>query len=531
MPDADDTDAERDPFDAWFLDAAERGNPTTEVDRAGSGQAWTDGNRVTVLIDGDAYFPEVLRELRCSHSGDWIYLADLQSDGDEQLDGPGSEIGGVLADAARRGAIVRGLLWRSHPAGHGAAEVTNMLLSRTVNEAGGEVVLDHRVRRAGSHHQKLVVIHRGSSDTADDDVAFLGGIDLAHGRHDGPPHHGDSQPLHLSDSRYGECPPWHDVQIRVDGPAVRQISWTFRERWLDPSPLDRPTPFRALRHALTRKPPERGELADPDRSPSPRGTHAVQVLRTYPARRPPYPFAREGERSIARAYMKAFANARRFIYVEDQYLWSLDATDALCAALRENADLRCVIVIPRYPDPSGVLGAASRFGRWRVERALTHAGGDRVAIYDLENDEGTPIYVHAKVCIVDDTWMTVGSDNLNRRSWTHDSEICCAVMDRAGELPRDTRVRLAREHLDLSENAEGIDLVDLDAWFAALRDSARALDDWHAHDGNGPRPAGRVRAHPRDRVGVLSRPFLHLLHARLLDPDGRPRHLRRRGRY
>src|SRR5262249_5343319 len=160
--------------------------------------------------------------------------------------------------------------------------------------------------------------------------------------------------------------------------------------------LDRPTPVRALRHALTRKPPERGKLADPDRSPSSRGMHAVQVLRTYPARRPPYPFAQEGERSIARAYIKAFANARRFVYLEDQYLWSLDAIDALCAALRANADLRCVIVIPRYPDPAGVLGAASRFGRWRVERALTQAGGDRVAVYDLENDQGTPIYVHAK---------------------------------------------------------------------------------------------------------------------------------------
>jgi len=531
VADADDVHHERDRFASWFLDAAERGNPTTQIDRENGGRAWTDGNDVTVLIDGDSYFPEVLRELRCTESGDWIYLTDLQGDGDEQLDGPGSEVGRVLADAARRGVTVRGLLWRSHPAGHGAAEVTNVLLSRTVNEAGGEVVLDHRVHRAGSHHQKVVVIHRASRDTADNDVAFLGGIDLAHGRHDGPPHHGDPQPLHLSDARYGDRPPWHDVQIRVEAPAVRQISWTFRERWLDPNPLDRPTPARAIRHALSRKPPERGTLADPGRSPSPRGTHAVQVLRTYPARRAAYPFAREGERSIARAYMKAFANARDFVYVEDQYLWSLDATDALCAALRAQPQLHCVIMIPRYPDPSGVLGAASRFGRWRVERALTRAGGDRVAIYDLENDNGIPIYVHAKVCIVDDTWMTVGSDNLNRRSWTHDSEICCAVMDGAGDLPRDARVRLAREHLDLAEDSGGRDLDNVETWFTALRESARGLDDWHTGGRRGPRPTGRVRAHPRDRIAAVFRPLLHLLHARLLDPDGRPRRLRHRGRY
>jgi phosphatidylserine/phosphatidylglycerophosphate/cardiolipin synthase-like enzyme len=256
----------------------------------------------------------------------------------------------------------------------------------------------------------------------------------------------------------------------------------------------------------------------------------VQVLRTYPERRPGYPFAPKGERSIARAYIKAFDNADRFVYLEDQYLWSLDATRALCAALRRNPRLRCVMVVPRYPDPAGLLGSASRFGRWRVERALLRAGGDRVAIFDLENDAGTPIYVHAKVCIVDDMWMTVGSDNLNRRSWTHDSELCCAVMDNAGELPRQTRLRLALEHLDL-DTANEPDLRDPDAWFAALGRSACTLDRWHASGRQGARPRGRLRVHPRDRVPRWTRPLLHLVHATLLDPDGRPRDLRRMRRY
>ena len=56
--------------------------------------------------------------------------------------------------------------------------------------------------------------------------------------------------------------------------------------------------------------------------PAPAGRHSVQVLRTYPAKRPRLPFAPEGERSIARAYLKVFQRARRLIYVEDQYLWS-----------------------------------------------------------------------------------------------------------------------------------------------------------------------------------------------------------------
>jgi phosphatidylserine/phosphatidylglycerophosphate/cardiolipin synthase-like enzyme len=516
----------------WFLSAVERGNPATEIDRRqGDGCAWTTGNCVSVLIDGQTYFRALFEELRTVRAGDWISLTDLQSDGDERLAGPGTEIGTLLADAAQRGVAVRGLLWRSHPLGHAAAEVTNVAFSRTVNDAGGELVLDHRVRRGGSHHQKMVVIQREAAGSAAGDVAFVGGIDVAHGRGDSSDHVGDDQPTNLGDDRYGAKAPWHDVQLRIQGPAVADVAWTFRERWLDPNPLDVPTPTRALRHALSKKPERRGDLAPASRVPEPLsdGTQAVQVLRTYPARRRPYPFAPRGERSIARAYIKAFGRARSFVYIEDQYLWSLDAARALCAALRSNPDLRCVIVIPRYPDPGGMLGEASRFGRWRVERALAHAGGERVAIFDLENAEGIPIYVHAKVCVVDDTWMTVGSDNLNLRSWTHDSEICCAVMDTEGGLARDTRVRLAREHL--GDRAGALDLDDRDAWVQALTAGAVRLDAWHAGGEQGLRPPGHLRVHPRDHVSRGWRPLLHVLHARLLDPDGRPRGLRRAGRY
>ena len=206
----------------------------------------------------------------------------------------------------------------------------------------------------------------------------------------------------------------------------------------------------------------------------------MQVLRTYPVRRKPYPFAPEGERSIARAYVKAFGRARRLIYLEDQYLWSFHATRVICDALRREPELLVVIVIPRYPDPDGrISGAASVLGRERVQDALYAAGGDRVAIYDLEREDGTAVYVHSKACVVDDIWLAVGSDNLNRRSWTHDSEISCAILDEthdereprdpagvgdgARKLARDTRLRLACEHtggaVDINEMIEPRRLV------------------------------------------------------------------------
>ena len=83
------------------------------------------------------------------------------------------------------------------------------------------------------------------------------------------------------------------------------------------------------------------------------GEHAVQILRTYPARLRRYPFAPLGERSIANAYRKVFARARRLIYVEDQYLWAPFVAELLAGALNANPDLHIIAVVPRYPDKEG----------------------------------------------------------------------------------------------------------------------------------------------------------------------------------
>jgi phosphatidylserine/phosphatidylglycerophosphate/cardiolipin synthase-like enzyme len=64
----------------------------------------------------------------------------------------------------------------------------------------------------------------------------------------------------------------------------------------------------------------------------------------------------------------------------------------------------------------------SRHPDWPAGQAWS-TGNERVAVYSPENEAGTPICVHAKVCVVDDTWSIVGSDNFNRRSWTHYSEL------------------------------------------------------------------------------------------------------------
>ncbi|HEY5247709.1 MAG TPA: phospholipase D-like domain-containing protein, partial [Dermatophilaceae bacterium] len=267
--------------------------------------------------------------------------------------------------------------------------------------------------------------------------------------------------------------------------------------------------------------------------PAPVGRHAVQVLRTYPMRRPGYPFARAGERSIAHAYAKAFACATQLIYLEDQYLWSVEAAEMVAAALRRAPALRFIAVIPKLPDQDGRFSTAPNLvSRAKVLRVLNEAGGDRVAVYGLENHQGTPVYVHAKVCAIDDTWVSVGSDNLNRRSWTHDSEITCASMSR-GEGPtfaRELRIRLATEHLDLPDQ-QAADVVGAPhSMFDAFRDTARTLDAWHISGSAGDRPRGRLRTYTQAPLTRVTRTWSTLAYRAVYDPDGRTalRRLQRR---
>ena len=532
-----------DELSKWLLVGDERGNTATKVGRTTEHPPWTTGNEVRVLVHGAEYFArlaECSRELR---SGDQVFLTDWRGDDDEFLSDDGPRLGELLVDLEHRGVDVRGLLWRSHPRFMGYSEETQSELAAMVNEAGGEILLDERVRRAGSHHQKLVLLHRPADP--DRDVAFVGGIDLCHGRRDDERHLGDPQTQEI-DKTYGPRAPWHDVQAEVRGPAVAGLAETFRERWEDPTPLEhKSSPRGRLRVRATREPTRPAPLPPFGRAPAPAGRHTVQIVRTYPAKRPAYPFAPEGERTIAQLYRKAFARARSLIYVEDQYFWSNEVASMFVQALRRAPSLRVVVVVPRTPDRNGaVTGPPHRVGQHELFDRVTAAGGERVAVFDLENDHGTPIYVHAKVVVIDDVLALVGSDNMNRRSWTHDSELSISVLDDerddrepldpggdgdgARRFARDLRLRLWREHLGV-DGDEG--LVDPGAGFDRLRAAADTLDAWHRDGRRGPRPQGHLRWHRVQPVTTWQRVWAWPMYQTLVDPDGRTLALRQRHRY
>jgi phosphatidylserine/phosphatidylglycerophosphate/cardiolipin synthase-like enzyme len=489
-------------------------------------------------VHGATYFAELHERLEATRTGDLVLFTDWQGDADERLTGePGSEVAEVLARADERGVDVRGLVWRSHWERLGFTAAENRRLGRELQKRGAEALLDMRVRTGGSHHQKFVVIRHRDDPTRD--IAFVGGIDLCHSRRDDARHGGDPQPMRLA-REYGPTPPWHDLQAAITGPAVYDVETVFRERWEDPTALSR-NPAYVARDRLFRMDLSPDPL--PPQAPPPPpvegGTHVVQLLRTYPDLRHgrDYPFARGGERSVARGYTKALRRARRLVYVEDQYLWGHHVGDVFTEALRDHPEVRVIAVVPLHPDLDGPLGRPPQLlGRRRAMLQMMRVAPDRVAVYGLENHAGTPVYVHAKVCVVDDTWATVGSDNFNRRSWTHDSELSAVVVDTAGEYARRLRLTLAAEHLDRDVDDDTLldrmaDCVAPEGMFDAFARSAADLDAWHDGGRVGARPPGRLRRLDLPDIGPLARVLALPAYLAVHDPDGRPRPLRRRGGY
>ncbi len=531
-------------LDDWFLSSQERGNPHTSIDfRRSTETAWTEGNDVKLLIDGEAYFARLAQIISELHRGDQLLFTDWRSDADEQMVQDGPTIGRLILDACSRGVDVRGLLWRSHSDRFAFSAQENRNLAKELSRAGGEVLLDERVRRGGSHHQKMVLTRNSLRPNLD--VAFVGGIDLSHGRRDNARHRGNLQAIEL-DRRYGPQPAWHDAQLEIRGPAIGDLDLTFRERWQDPTALNHSGRLSAwVNHKLSRN---RVASAMTEVGPDPiaQGEHAVQVLRTYPSRRPRYPFAPDGERSVARAFVKAIGRARCLIYIEDQYFWSRQIAKNLAAAMRCHPTLQLIVVVPRFPDKDGRLsGPPSRRAQERAMAIVRAAGGDRVQFYDIENEQGVPIYVHAKVCVIDDVWATVGSDNLNRRSWTHDSELSCAVID--GELDsrqpldpgglgdgsrrfaRNLRLTLWAEHLGIPMSDAG--LLDIANSGALWERAARDLERFNAEGNHGRRPASRVRSHVIEPASSWRQGWANLAYRLVFDPDGRPLKMRIMNRY
>ena len=180
----------------------------------------TAGNLATPLLHGTTYFDRLVAEVEDLDEGDHLFFTDWRGDPDQLLRPDGTDRGAAVHRRVKRGDRARPGLALAH--GPGLDEQGGeRALDDEIEHSGGEVILDQRIRRLGSHHQKFVVLRH--DDDPSRDVAFVGGIDLCHGRRDDAEHHGDPQSVPMARA-YGERPPWHDVQLEVRGPPCTR--WT-----------------------------------------------------------------------------------------------------------------------------------------------------------------------------------------------------------------------------------------------------------------------------------------------------------------
>jgi phosphatidylserine/phosphatidylglycerophosphate/cardiolipin synthase-like enzyme len=321
-------------------------------------------------------------------------------------DGPG--LRDLLADLARR-VEVRVLSWAGsplplfHPDRAQGRELRDALTRGT----RVRFALDDRERPMHCHHEKLVVV--------DDRVAFVGGIDLTDyagrrfDRRDHPAREGLG---------------WHDAACRLEGPAVADVVAHFRLRW----------------EAVT------GERLPPVEKRGPAGDTALQIVRTVPER--VYPGCPRGDFTILEAYLRALRSAQRLIYLENQFLWSPEINAVLIDKLRRppSSGFRLLVLLPARPN-NGADHTRGQLGRL----VAADDGNGRFLACTLQQRGGghpRPVYVHAKIGIVDDAWLTLGSANLNEHSLFNDTEVNVATWDPG--IARATRLELWAEHVGMT---------------------------------------------------------------------------------
>lgn len=273
-----------------------------------------------------------------------------------------------------------------------------------------------------SHHQKILII--------DDDLAVCGGIDMTGDRWDTRNH----LPNDPRRTRPGGQPyaPWHDATMIVTGEVAQALGELTRQRW-----------ERATGERLESV--EQGGVLWPDGL-----TPDFEDIRFAVARTIALWNGQPAVQEVQALHLATIARATRTIYLENQYFTSPRIAAALVERMKAAPELEVVLVTPLTAD-GWLERKAMDAARVRLVNAIhREVGTNRFRVYYPVTADKTPIYVHAKITIVDDRVLRIGSANLNNRSMALDSE--CDLMlelDRPDlvECAMTIRDRLLAEHL------------------------------------------------------------------------------------
>lgn len=442
------------------------------------------GNDVELLVDGEQTWGRVFQDLSTAQDhvqvSTWMLRADIEMVRPEALGTSAPEersqyrFGKLVERLADKGVHVRLLIW-----GMTYTPLLNKWLRRWFWTAPKNIELleqDHPML-IGSHHQKTFTI--------DSRVGYCGGMNVKENDWDTIQHivYDPRRNPHKTKGAFRKAvaakkertkfKPRHDLTMRIEGPAVHDLETNFQQRWNQSLGARQASYLSRLIDTIRvwMGNQEQTVMAPPEQLQDEMGDRWVQIVRTMPG----------GEEGILDAYRRAIANARRYIYIENQYFRSPIIGEAIAKAIQKNPHLRVAVVAwpiadgKASKDPSGYWTAKTQdaIRAVRPEFRLT-----RLMIHDPHAAEiaerFVQVDVHAKVMIIDDVWVTIGSANINDRGFKYEGEINAVLLDKP--QCKDLRLRLMAEHLEVPQADRVAVLGDIDA----------AFDMWEAHGAQNP---------------------------------------------
>ncbi|RLN32366.1 hypothetical protein BBJ28_00005049 [Nothophytophthora sp. Chile5] len=495
----------------WFLTEQEitdsrGGSPRSDL------AAYSSGNDVTTFTATNEFFDAAFEDLSATGEGDRVMLAawstDLVPFQPNVETGKASEFQGVVAELVERGVSFHALVWSNLLEAQqnvAVRDVINEIPKSTVNEASALFVFDDRVRAVtSSHHQKnLIIASTSSTDSDDHPVAFVGGIDITSDRWDTMYHNVTA--IRDAGGITAGYNGWLDA-VRIHGPAAKDVAANFLARW---NSAYLPTTG-LVDDVLDFENDEYEDLellsyASSNTTAS-LGSQNVQIVRTFSCKYEHYEeFAPKGETSLFQARIKALKNAKNFIYIEDQYF--VLVPELLEAILEVMPIIQRLIVVVQPPDATMKATGYEKY-LFDMMAPIQQLYPNKFQFYTTKTD--LELYIHTKVVVIDDVYLSVASANWNRRSMTSDSELGANIVDDETvespdgvtvlKMARDFRIRKFQEMTGLSyealdamtfiEAANQFDVAAADnatiledygveeqAYFSAYTDAARALVD------------------------------------------------------
>ncbi|MFB4295033.1 phospholipase D family protein [Actinomadura sp. NTSP31] len=456
------------------------------------------GCRVTPLIDGATYFTDLAGQIAAlgqgtpaENAGQFVYIAgwwlhlvggkvnpapgstgasvgpSIGLENPFSLNGPGAanHLADVLKAKAAAGVDVRVLGWISFSVmadyfvltaaiQKGAAAIRDVNVGtmasirelRKVPALSDKAILNIISHSAGAVHTKMVLVGNGTSA-----LGYTGGLDLVGDRHGSQPH------------PQGQ---WHDVQAKVEGPAVQAMYDLYRNMWNEV----RAREIRSFRYgdekivshmATTPEAPARTLPTTPV------GRHHVQSLRTVPRfnyttfnilpENKKISFAPDGLFEVHSAWFNAVLTAEKYVYIEDQGFWSTEVMIWLNQALKARDGLK-VLLVTGVADPNDPHFPP--YAKVALFKGLLHDLNPqqlgRVRMFSRN------LIVHTKSTIVDDHWALIGSANSFRRSLYSDIEHAVGLLDEEDVLAQQYRTQLWSDHFGLLTSADQQKIADLD---------------------------------------------------------------------